>query len=273
MNTIGKQHFTSLYSPARETAFTKRNILAGWSKGGLFPFHPQRVLHDMEKPFAALTEAAGVPMVHSEQDSVVPQVGAPVTPVTPVSAAGFAALQDTIIRGDACALDEVNKRNLESHVGKLAKAGQVSLARTALQEDHIRFLLKTNDEAKPRCSTRSIVLGTAKVMSYEDLAAARAKRAEQEQKSSARKKNLAEARAKRAEQEENGKVSKSRKRTSGWKRKVGSPRARDPSPWSEARRAGEEPGAIINATQAANADWVRGPIAPCPGRAPTAQMW
>ena len=30
VNTIGKQHFTYLYSPARERAMTKRNILAGW---------------------------------------------------------------------------------------------------------------------------------------------------------------------------------------------------------------------------------------------------
>lgn len=28
-NTVGKQHFTSLYSRAREKAFTKRNIMAG----------------------------------------------------------------------------------------------------------------------------------------------------------------------------------------------------------------------------------------------------
>jgi hypothetical protein len=273
VNTIGKQHFTSLYSPARETAFTKRNILAGWSKGGLFPFNPQRVLHDMEKPFAALTEAAGVPMAHSEQNPVLPLVAAPVTPVTPVSAAGFAALQDTIIRGDACALDEVNKQNLERHVARLAKAGQVSLARTALQEDHIRFLLKTNDEAKPRRSTRSIVLGTAKVMSYEDLAAARAKRVEQEEKASARRQKLEEARAKRTEQEENGKVTKSRKQTSGRKHKVGSPRPRDPNTGSEASRANKETGPVINATQTANANWVGGPVASCPGRVPTAQMW
>jgi hypothetical protein len=50
VNTIGKQHFTALYSPAREVSFTRRNVLAGWSKGGLFPFNPQRVLRDMEKP-------------------------------------------------------------------------------------------------------------------------------------------------------------------------------------------------------------------------------
>ena len=30
VNTIGKQHFTYLYSPARQKALTKKNILAGW---------------------------------------------------------------------------------------------------------------------------------------------------------------------------------------------------------------------------------------------------
>ena len=30
VNTVGKQHFTYLYSPAREKALTKKNILAGW---------------------------------------------------------------------------------------------------------------------------------------------------------------------------------------------------------------------------------------------------
>ena len=30
VNIIGKQHFTYLYSPARERALTKKNILAGW---------------------------------------------------------------------------------------------------------------------------------------------------------------------------------------------------------------------------------------------------
>jgi len=41
VNTVGKQHFTSLYSTARETAFSKRNILSGWSESGLFVFNPQ----------------------------------------------------------------------------------------------------------------------------------------------------------------------------------------------------------------------------------------
>jgi hypothetical protein len=49
-NTVGKQHFTSLYSHAREKAFTKRNIMAGWAACGLFPFNPDRVLRVTPKP-------------------------------------------------------------------------------------------------------------------------------------------------------------------------------------------------------------------------------
>ncbi len=49
-NTVGKEHFTSLYSPAQEKAFTKRNILAAWAACGLFPFNPDRVLRKTPKP-------------------------------------------------------------------------------------------------------------------------------------------------------------------------------------------------------------------------------
>lgn len=55
VNAVRKQHFTFLYDATRNKAFTKKkNILAGWSKGGLYPFNPQRVLKDMVKPLADL---------------------------------------------------------------------------------------------------------------------------------------------------------------------------------------------------------------------------
>ncbi|KAK1914934.1 hypothetical protein P3342_011862 [Pyrenophora teres f. teres] len=53
-NTVGKQHFTSLYSRAREQALAARNIQAGWSKTGLYPFNPHKVLKDIQKPLAEL---------------------------------------------------------------------------------------------------------------------------------------------------------------------------------------------------------------------------
>ena len=51
-DTVGKQHFTSLYSPARERSLTPRNIKAGWSAAGLRPFDPDRVLRGIQKPLA-----------------------------------------------------------------------------------------------------------------------------------------------------------------------------------------------------------------------------
>ncbi|KAK3174414.1 hypothetical protein OEA41_001660 [Lepraria neglecta] len=66
------------------------------------------------------------------------------------------------------------------HVLKLTKAGQMFLVKDALQEDQIQFLNTINNEAKVRRSTKSLVLGKAKVMSYEDLEEARAKRADKE---------------------------------------------------------------------------------------------
>jgi hypothetical protein len=50
-----KEHFTSLFSPARERAFTSKNIKAGFAASGLFPFNLDRVLRHMLKPPADLT--------------------------------------------------------------------------------------------------------------------------------------------------------------------------------------------------------------------------
>jgi hypothetical protein len=54
VNTVGKEHFNLLYSPARDKAFTKRNILAAWAASGLFPLNPDRVLRRTPKPPAQL---------------------------------------------------------------------------------------------------------------------------------------------------------------------------------------------------------------------------
>ncbi|KAF2229082.1 DDE-domain-containing protein [Viridothelium virens] len=44
-------HFTALYSPARDKAFTKKkNIASAWAASGLFPFNPDTVLRQTPKP-------------------------------------------------------------------------------------------------------------------------------------------------------------------------------------------------------------------------------
>jgi hypothetical protein len=85
-----------------------------------------------------------------------------------------------LINKDANALDEKSKRRLEKHVQKLMNAANISFAERDLQKEHIRFLRNANNEAKVRRSTKSTVLGKAKVMKYEDLEEARVKRSEKE---------------------------------------------------------------------------------------------
>jgi hypothetical protein len=156
--------------PARGRAFTSRNIKAGFAACGLFPFNPDRVLRDMPKPLAELTisKPDEVRVGPCRQDAV------PQTPVTPVSVEALISLQDVIIKRDAYALDETR------HLHKFVKAAQSSFAKGILQQNQIQFLMTINNEAKVRRSTKSVVLGKAKVMSYEDLKEARTKRAEKE---------------------------------------------------------------------------------------------
>src|SRR5579871_4386166 len=67
------------------------------------------------------------------------------------------------------------------HLEKFANAAQMSFAELALLKDQIQFLCRMNNEAKVRRSTKSVVLGKAKVMSYEDIEEARAKHAAKEE--------------------------------------------------------------------------------------------
>lgn len=60
---------------------------------------------------------------------------------------------------------------------KLANAAQMSIAQCILLDDDKQLLTAMNSEAKVRRSTKSVVLGKAKVMSYEDIEEARIKRA------------------------------------------------------------------------------------------------
>jgi hypothetical protein len=193
VNTIGKQHFTSLYKPARERAFTPKNIRAGFAASGLVPFNPDRVLRTVPKPPDELTLA-----VTNEapcQDDAEPQ--------TPVSADGLMSLQNLIIEKDAHALDETSKQNLQRHLLKLAKATQLSLTTSALQQNHIQLLMAVNNEAKPRRSTRANILekGSGTVFSYEHLHEKRLKRAETDAAKKAKVKGKRGRKGKNATQE------------------------------------------------------------------------
>ncbi|KAJ5569181.1 hypothetical protein N7450_011667 [Penicillium hetheringtonii] len=61
VNNIGKPQFIYLYDRIRAEAFTPRNIQSVWSRSGLFPFGPSRVLRDiqMSRPEAQITFPVG----------------------------------------------------------------------------------------------------------------------------------------------------------------------------------------------------------------------
>jgi hypothetical protein len=135
-NTVGKEHFTSLYSPARETAITPRNIKAGWVKAGLYPFNPDKVLRDIQKPLAELTIRKPDKVKFNLQDEVLQ---------TPVTAEHVIALHN-LIEQDAGSLDETSKNRLQ----KLANAAKLSTAEYALLQDENEFLFiqKPIDQVK-----------------------------------------------------------------------------------------------------------------------------
>jgi hypothetical protein len=171
VDTIGKEHFTSLYSPARDKALSKRNILAGWAATGLFPFNPERVFRHTPRPPDAATMPEAVEVVTS-----FPQDEELQTPVTPVTTEALASLHN-LIKQDTLGPHDQSTQRIQRHVQKLASAAQISFAECALLRDQNQFLSEINKEAKVRRSTRSLILGKAKVMSYEDLEVARENRA------------------------------------------------------------------------------------------------
>jgi hypothetical protein len=174
--TVGKEDFTSLYSPARVKAITKRNITQAWAAAGLFPFNPDRVLRGIPKPQVQVFTSAAEMTGGGFQAKTVETPDPPVTPVTPVDTEAVTLLHN-MIKQDAQMLDEPSKRRIHRRVQKLASAARVAFAERSLLQDHNRFLSKINGEVKARRSTKSLVLGKAKVMSFKELEESRAKRA------------------------------------------------------------------------------------------------
>ena len=95
--------------------------------------------------------------------------------MTPVSAESIISLQN-LIKQDAHTLNRTSTQRLERHVQKPTNAAQMSFAESAFFYDQKQMSISLNNEAKVRLSTRSIVLGKAKVMSFEDIEVARAAR-------------------------------------------------------------------------------------------------
>ncbi|CAG5170143.1 uncharacterized protein ALTATR162_LOCUS7134 [Alternaria atra] len=126
----------------------------------------------------AATEQLAIPEVTRAEGAIAQAdvVQTPATPVTLVTTEHVQLLFNRI-KQDAETLNEPEKRGLLSHVQMMAKATRVAIAERSLLQDHNRLLSKINGEVKARQSTKSLVLGKAMVMTYEQLKEVRAKRA------------------------------------------------------------------------------------------------
>jgi hypothetical protein len=166
--TVGKEHFTRMYSNARDKALSARNIHAGWSKAGLFPLYPERVLRSMTQPVTRASHIA--PPVHEADSSCQ---NAPLR--TPTSARSLETFRKQM---EACT--ESSRGPYEVHLEKAIKALGKAFADGALLREEIEGLLEQNDEKRSRKSLKRTVVGRGKIMSSEDIVAVREQRAERE---------------------------------------------------------------------------------------------
>jgi hypothetical protein len=148
-----------LYSCVREQAFTSRNIKSGWSKIGLYPFSPYRVLKDIQKLVAELRVPNNIDaMIDTEALRTL------------VTLEALTALYSQI-DCDTPLLDAPNRYRLR----KLANAASKCFAKRALLLDENRLLFKQNNESNCCKLVRSTKVGEAKVISYDDIVDAQAK--------------------------------------------------------------------------------------------------
>ncbi|KAG9235618.1 hypothetical protein BJ875DRAFT_373897, partial [Amylocarpus encephaloides] len=151
-----------------------RNITSAWAATGLFPLNRDRVLRHTPKPPAQPIMPGPGPDQIRTDSGLIDEV--PQTPTTPVSAEAFMSLHSMIQQDTS---NETCMTRVQRRVQKLANAGQKAIAYCALLEHEKQLLKKINSEAKVRRSTKLTVLGKGqgKVMSFEDIEAARAARA------------------------------------------------------------------------------------------------
>ena len=139
-----------------------------------------------------------------------------------------------------------------------------------MQENRIQFLTTINNEAKVRRSTKSLVLGKAKIMSYEDLEEARAKRVEKESTQAAKGKKKRGRKRKSSPPELEEDTAETARR--GRKRKSAELEA--PEPTNKMARISNAPKpASALVMQASRTQITEDEIDPEPWRAPVARMY
>lgn len=144
---------------------TACNIKAAWARAGLSPLNPDRVLRTIPNPPSQNVDSEPVACFLSED----PPLRTPVTFDEVVSMRRY--IEHTLQSVPPNALRYIQK------LGNSAE--RVVTARDALFEENSE-LFRQNNANTTRTSQRSIMVGKAKVMSYEDIEEAIRKREEKE---------------------------------------------------------------------------------------------
>lgn len=150
-NTVGKQHFTSLYSRARVMLFTP---LAGRRQD--FIRLIQTRFSDIQKP-------------QTDTKTEPSPLDGPLR--SPVTSEALTSPRNQIEQ-DIHVLDSPGIHRVQ----KLANAAEKKFAECTLLLDENRLLFEQNNESRSRLSTRSTVIGKAEVMSYDDIVETQRKR-------------------------------------------------------------------------------------------------
>jgi len=146
-------------------ALTPINIESAWAKAGLYPFNLNRVLQGIQKPLAQECQSDHA-IVMTLYDELLR---------TPVTSEHLVSLRRTIEQ-DMHALNGQGQQRLQ----KFANAAERAMSARDLLFQENSDLFKQNNERNTHASTKSTVVGKARVISFEDIAEARKKREEKD---------------------------------------------------------------------------------------------
>ena len=157
-------HTSLFYDRARQKAFTARNIRSGWKKTGLNPWNPNIVLDTIQRPQTDVL--AKSPMAEKVDTCYQFQIIQHVIKTHKTS--------DSLISLRKDLKDHISKSivldiPLKLQIYKIANAAENAFADRALLLDDNQLLFKQNCEKTKRKTTRSTIVGTARVLSYNDL--------------------------------------------------------------------------------------------------------
>jgi len=154
---------------ARCRAMTSRNIISGWSKTGLRPFILERVLNEIQN--TQIVKYCSPVIVDSEKDDIF-------APLHQLETLKMYESLSTLHRNIEISIAQ--QEALDAHtklsIQKVANAAENAFADQVILLDENLLLSEQNNEETTRTSTKVTIVGTAKVLSYEDIVEAQQKR-------------------------------------------------------------------------------------------------